>query len=174
MSGKIYMISGGVGAGKSTYAKELCDEHGAVHLSIDEWNLTLFGADFPSTPDYEWSMERLHRIFTQMKNLTLQITERGLPVVLDLGFLSRSDRKVFVDWCVAKGLPTEVHFLDVPKQTRWMRVQQRNASLPKDSPQNFFVTRELFDFCETLLETPTEDEFAGSELLTFSKIAEQR
>lgn len=155
----VYMVSGGVGAGKTTYAKKLCEERGGVHFSIDEWHLTLFLSDLPSSPDYEWWKERVHRIFTQMQTLTLQLSKRGMPVVLDLGFQSRADRKVFADWCMAHQLRTEVHFLDVPAETRWKRVQRRNASLSKNSPHNFLVPRNLFDFSETILEPPTEEEF---------------
>lgn len=155
----VHMVSGGVGAGKTTYAKKLCDEHGGVHFSVDDWNLTLFAPDFPPAPDYEWSMERLGRVFTQMKKMANQLITRNVPVVLDLGFLSRADRRVFSSWAEEHGYRACVHFIDVPMETRWQRVLERNKGISAENPQNFAVTREMFDFCEGLLEKPSEDEF---------------
>lgn len=66
-----------------------------------------------------------------------------------------------------------MHFIDVPMDTRWQRVLERNKTLSADNPQNFAVTREMFDFCEGLLEKPSEQEFNSDlfslKLLCFEK-----
>ena len=42
---KVILTCGKLGCGKTTYAKRLCAERGAVLLSADELMLALFGQD---------------------------------------------------------------------------------------------------------------------------------
>ena len=37
MTPLLHMVCGGVGAGKTTYARKLADEIGGLRFSIDEW-----------------------------------------------------------------------------------------------------------------------------------------
>lgn len=39
----IHLVAGSTGAGKTTYARKLCAEIGALHFSIDQWMATLNG-----------------------------------------------------------------------------------------------------------------------------------
>src|SRR5689334_16988583 len=43
----VHLICGSTGAGKTTYARRLADEIGAVVFSIDEWMAALFWMDAP-------------------------------------------------------------------------------------------------------------------------------
>jgi predicted kinase len=44
----IHLICGSTGAGKTTYATGLRQQLGALHLSIDDWMVTLFAPDKPA------------------------------------------------------------------------------------------------------------------------------
>jgi hypothetical protein len=44
----VHLISGPVGAGKTSYSRKLASEHNAVVFSIDEWMQNLFGGDLPA------------------------------------------------------------------------------------------------------------------------------
>jgi len=46
MMGKVILICGKIGSGKTTYAKRLVDELGAVIITRDEIMLGLFGSHF--------------------------------------------------------------------------------------------------------------------------------
>ena len=41
----VHLIAGGSGAGKSTFARRLAGIENAVHLSIDDWMVMLYGPD---------------------------------------------------------------------------------------------------------------------------------
>ena len=52
-----------------------------------------------------------------------------------------------------------LHHLDVDAEERWRRVQGRNTE--RGPTYRLEVTREMFDFVETLLERPSDDELAN-------------
>ena len=51
-----------------------------------------------------------------------------------------------------------LHHLDVDAEERWLRVQRRNVE--RGDTYRLEVTREMFDFVETLWEPPMDAEFA--------------
>ena len=57
----VHMISGLIGAGKTTFAHELERRHGAVRFSLDEWIMGAFGPEAPEPMRIEWWMERARR-----------------------------------------------------------------------------------------------------------------
>jgi len=159
MSGSlIHLICGSTGAGKTTYAQTLADELGAVCFSIDEWMTALFWMDTPQPLDPAWSMSRVERCDAQIWRTARGVAARGVPCVLDLGFSSAEQRARYLRLAGEAGLPARLHFVDVPPDERWRRVQSRNDRKGDTYQLSFDVTREMFDFVETLFEPPTDDE----------------
>lgn len=165
----IHLVCGATGAGKSTYALDLCSEIGAVHLSIDEWMVTLFWADSPDPIESEWTMERINRCELQMWSMAQQLSAYKIPVVLDLGFSTQDHRKKFVRLAHEIGLTVQLHFIDLPRDLRWQRVKERNAkreeahSRGKSVHKAFEleVDKEMFQFVEDMWEPPSDEEMAA-------------
>jgi predicted kinase len=158
---RVHLICGSTGAGKTTYAISLSDCLGAVRFSIDEWMAALFWMDTPQPLDPVWSMERVERCLLQIWTVALQTATRNVPCVLDLGFGQAQSRARFARLAEDASLSVQLHFLDVPAQERWRRVQTRNAQKGETYQLGFDVTREMFDFVEGLWEPPTEAEMAA-------------
>ena len=154
----IHFICGSTGAGKTTYAMRLSDNLQGIRFSIDEWMATLFWMDTPQPLSPSWSMERVERCLTQIWAMALQIAGRNVPCVLDLGFGQAHSRAKFAGLAKAAGLSAQLHFVDVPAEERWRRVETRNARRGKTYQLGFDVTREMFDFVEGLWEPPTRAE----------------
>jgi predicted kinase len=154
----IQLICGSTGAGKTTYSWQLAERIGAVRFSIDEWMTTLFWMDSPQPLQPAWSMERVNRCFSQIWLTASQVGARGVPCVLDLGLSQADSRAKIYKGAREAGLPVQLHFLDVPAEERWRRVQKRNAERGDAYQLSFDVTREMFDFVETLWEPPTAAE----------------
>lgn len=159
----VHLICGSTGAGKTTYALDLAERLGAVRFSIDEWMTALFWMDSPQPIDPAWSMERVERCYSQMWTMAVQVASRGVPCLLDFGFTLRSSRAKFAGLARSAGFSPQLHFVDVPLEERWRRVQKRNASKGSTAQLNFEVTREMFDFVETLWEPPTDEEMAACD-----------
>lgn len=166
----IHMVCGSTGAGKSAHAVELCGDIGAVHLSIDEWMVTLFWDDSPDPIEFDWTIERVNRCETEMWSMAQQLSAYKIPVVLDLGFTTQDHRKKFVRLARESGLTVQLHFLDLPRAGRWQRVKGRNAARDaakkgkRKLPGKAFqleVDRETFNFVEDMWEPPTDEEMAA-------------
>jgi predicted kinase len=116
--------------------------------------------DSPQPLDPTWSMERVERCLTQIWSIASQVAQRGVPCVLDVGLSQESSRARFVTLASGLGLSVQLHFVDVPPEERWRRVEARNARRGDNDHLPFDVTREMFDFVETLWEPPTDEELA--------------
>jgi len=164
---KIMLISGLVGAGKSTYARRLAKEESAIRFSIDEWMIALFKADFPKQLDFEWSMERIYRIEEQVWSVVEQLIVNGTSVILDFGLLQREHRQKFYDWAEINNFTIEIHVIEADKDIRWQRVLNRN--LEKGATYSLEVNKEMFDFCEDLYERPEADELSRCKFVQTDK-----
>ncbi len=154
----VHLICGSTGAGKTTYALRLSDDLGAVRFSIDEWMAALFWMDSPQPLEPAWSMERFRRCLTQIWAVVLRVAARDVPCVLDVGFGQKQSRARIAELAGNAGLSVQLHFIDVPAEERWRRVRARNAQKGETYQLGFDVTREMFDFVESLWEPPTDAE----------------
>jgi predicted kinase len=156
----IHLVCGSTGAGKTTYARQISQQLRAVRFSIDEWMTVLFWMDTPQPIQPSWSMERVERCLAQIWAIASEVAGRGVPCVIDIGFSQAQSRVRFVELAGKAGLSVQLHFIDVSASERWRRVQERNNRKGETYNLPFDVTREMFDFVETLWEPPTDEEMA--------------
>lgn len=159
MAADLILIVGCTGAGKTTYARRLADELGGVRFSIDEWMTGLFGPDSPQPIQFQWMMERIDRCEAQIFALARQLAARGVPALLDLGFTKKAHRDKFRSLAAEAGLTAAVHFVDVPADERWYRVNRRNRERGETFAME--VDRSMFDFMEGMWEPPLEAEWSA-------------
>lgn len=124
----VHLVCGATGAGKSTYAEALAQDLGAVRFSIDEWMERLHNPDKPEVDRFDWFYERVQRNCTQMRAVAERLAELGTASVFECGLTNAEERAIFADWAEEQGLSLHLHFVDVPAELRWQRVQQRNAA----------------------------------------------
>lgn len=154
----IHLVCGSTGAGKTTYANELRQQLGALHLSIDDWMATLFAPDAPPQMSWPWIEERVLRCERQILATALDLARTGVPSILDLGLQRADQRQRVAERAAAAGVGVRLHFLDIDATERWRRVEVRN----KQQGETFRmkVTRPMFDFIETIWQPPTDDEMS--------------
>ena len=87
---------------------------------------------------------------------------RGNPVpsVLDLGFTKRDHRDRIRALATQAGLGATIHFVDVPADERWRRVERRNSE--RGETYAMQVDRHMFDFMESLWEPPEQAEWSAN------------
>ena len=109
-------------SGKTTRAKELEAETGALRLTPDEWHRRLFGQD-ATHPEHD---ERHGKIESIQWGVAASFLSRGLDVILDFGFWARAEREDYRRRAAALGAESKIHFLDVPVEELLERLGERN------------------------------------------------
>ena len=155
----IHLVCGSTGAGKTTYANELRQQLGALHLSIDDWMVTLFAPDTPPQMSWPWIEERVLRCERQIVATALALARTGVPAILDLGLQQASQRRRVAERAAEAGVGVRLHFLDIDATERWRRVERRNEQ--KGETFRVKVTHPMFDFIETIWQPPTPEEMSA-------------
>lgn len=154
----IHIITGNTGAGKTTYAMNLKSEVNGVLFSIDKWNKELFIPDRKDGDDLNWFLERINRAEAIIQDLVIQLDIAGVDAILDLGFSKMEHRENFYHFAETNYIPYTLHFLDVPKEERVKRIQNRN--LEKGPTFEIEVTTENIEFMESWFQELTKEELA--------------
>jgi predicted kinase len=113
------LVCGLPGSGKTTLAKRLAEEMSAVRLCGDEWMAHL-GIDLND----EEARDRIEKLFWHLAQDLLRL---GQSVILESGFWLRSDRDEKRLGARALGVVVELHYLDVPFEELWRRLESRKA-----------------------------------------------
>lgn len=161
-SGRIHLLVGPVGAGKSTFALRLAAQQRAVYLNLDEWMAALFRPDRPDTDVMAWYIERSQRCAEHMWTLTRRIVATGTDAVLEIGLIERDARERFYDRVEAEGTPLTVYVLDAPREVRRERVERRNRE--QGDTFSMVVPPAIFELASDLWQPVLEGECAGRDV----------
>jgi predicted kinase len=112
--------------GKTALAKQLAASRSAVRLTKDEW-LTALGSN-------PWDTPTRKKVEQELWRLAQEILRLGLSVVLDFGLWARSERDEMRSVARDLGVAVELHFVDVPTDELWRRIETRNTEPPWDTP----------------------------------------
>jgi predicted kinase len=96
-----------------------------VRLTKDEWLWAL-----GSTP---WNEPTREKIEHELWRLAQEILRLGLSVVLDFGLWARTERDEMRSVARGLGVGVELHYLEVPTDELWRRIEARNSGPPWDS-----------------------------------------
>jgi predicted kinase len=158
----VHLIVGPVGAGKSTFALELCARYRAVRLNLDEWMAELFSLDRPEADNVRWYVERTARCIELIWKLTERIIDAGSDVVLEIGLIHRHDRERLYARIDARAYDLTVYVLDAPREARRQRVAQRNVE--RGETFSMAVPPHIFELASDEWEPPDQQECDDREV----------
>jgi glycine/D-amino acid oxidase-like deaminating enzyme/predicted kinase len=150
----LFLICGLPGAGKTTLAKRLERERGALRLTLDEWIAPLFDGGIERSK-FE---ARRSLVETLQWGVAARVLSSGVDVILDWGFCLRREREEYRSLAEALGARAELRFLDVPPSDLRARLANRNANLPSDA---YYMDGPHLDLWSSRFERPTSDELGG-------------
>lgn len=143
------------GSGKTTRAKALAAETGALRLTPDEWQTRLF-ADDMHHPDHDLRHNAVEAI---MWKVAAHVLAGGGDVILDFGFWSRAERVDFAQRARTLGADCQVQFEDVALEELERRVTARNEQA---AGGYFVIPVSALRAWAKLFEAPEADELAGN------------
>lgn len=142
------VITGLVGSGKTTLAKQLAPTLDAVRLCPDDW-MASAGIDL-------WDADARARIETFQHELAEMLLRQGTSVVIEWGVWTRAERDALRATARSIGCRYELHHTDAPVDELWRRICRRDAEggWPARS-----IERGELDEWVARFEPPTSDEF---------------
>jgi len=143
--GRLIIVCGLPGSGKTTLATSLEDELGAIRMSPDDW-MTALGINLHD----ESARARIEALQWSLSKRLLQI---GSVVVIEWGTWGRSERDALRTGARELGAAVELRYVSAPPDVLIRRIRARARERPP-IPE---VDLERWLAC---FEVPTEDEVA--------------
>jgi predicted kinase len=144
-----YMIHGYLGSGKTTYAKEVASERGAIYLGMDEWYLRLFT---DGSPTAHLDDALLGRLWVVLNGHWPQVLRAGVDVVLDFGYWTRARRDEARSLALAAGGDVELHWVQANDETAKLR------STTRQSDTAFVIDAEAYEHLKSRFQPLAADE----------------
>ena len=147
-----YIICGFIGAGKTTFARKLEKETGAMRITKDEWMVKIFGNEITSDKNFEKYDKKVTEL---AKHIAFKMLESGSDVIIDEGFWAKSQRDDLKKNILDMGAKPILYYVECPVEEMRERVVGRSKIPPEDS---FEISGEMFDSYVKYWEPPMEDE----------------
>jgi predicted kinase len=148
----LHLTVGLPGVGKTTVARELERDSGAVRLTPDEWMIPLFGVRWTEFGNKRDVLE------SRLIRLAHQVLRAGASVILDFGCWSPEERYALRAIGDLAGADFELHYVALAEDERRRRAAARWREAPEAA---FEMTADDHDRFRTLFTPPTADELRG-------------
>src|SRR3954471_8649176 len=149
MAGRVILVCGLPGAGKTTLSRRLAAQLRAVRMCPYEW-MDALGFDL-------WDGPARARVEALQWAQTLQLLGLDQTVIIEWGLWTRAERDALRDQVHARGGSIELRFLDVSLEELWRRVEARNR---RPASGWAVIDQESLRSWHAAFEAPTSAELA--------------
>lgn len=151
---KVYLICGKICSGKTTYAKKLCKEKGAILLSVDEIMLSLF--DQCCGPKLHQEYEK--RIKEYLFEKSLEVLEAKNDVVLDWGFWTKEERNATKKFFKSRNIDCELHYVAVSEEIWEKQLNKRNNEILNNKAKAYYLEHDRATYFASMFNAPDVNE----------------
>jgi len=148
----LHFFCGKPGAGKTTVATSLAQEHAAILISEDIWMIRLFGDQMKTFDDYLRFSPKLKAV---VGPLAVELLKAGANVVLDFQANTKTGRNFFRSIFEQAAAEHVLHFVQTSDQVCLERIAKRNIERPEGSHH---LTEEVFALASSYFEVPEATE----------------
>jgi predicted kinase len=147
--GRLLIVCGLPGSGKTTLAKELCSNGAAVRMSPDDW-MDALGINL-------WDKEVRAKIEALQWQVSQELLNQGVTVVIEWGTWAKVERDTLRVGARNLGAAVELWYLDVDIDELWKRISSRQMEDPpmkRKDLERWFAQFEAPDEAELALFDP--------------------
>ncbi len=148
----LILVSGKMGAGKSTLAKKIAEQRNAVLICEDQWLSTLYPGNIASFENYLHYSSLMRPL---VKAHVVDILRAGADVVLDFPANTVKQRHWLRAIATDAGADNELHYLNLSDDTCLEQIAKRRVESPERAA---FDTEAMFNEVTMYFQEPTEDE----------------
>lgn len=150
----VHLICGKICSGKTFFCRQLVEETGAIVLSCDERMLAmrpdgLFGDQHEAIAA---------KVQQELLQESLQLTEKGIPIILEWGFWTKENRQQITAFYREKGRDIIWHYMDVSDEQWLKNIAHRNAAVRRGEEKAYVVDEALKAKLEYSFESPAPEE----------------
>ena len=146
-----HIIIGFIGSGKTTFARKLEKETGAVRFTKDEWMVRLFGNAPPKDKFEEYD----HNMISLSRDMALVCLKAGTDVIIDEGFWEKEQRDEIREKVKNVGAIPKLYYIEASLEIMKARTLKRTENPPVDS---FTIDEESFNHYWKFFQPPDKDE----------------
>ena len=147
----VHLLHGLPGSGKTTFARQIEKERGAISLKHDEYMTTLFGNN-PPADQFDEMSERIHKLIWA---LTKKLVDHEVEVILDHGFWTRKSRDHARKRVETMGAIPRFYRMICPDSVADARVLERSRDLRNGVLQ---IDQNALELFRSQFEPMSEDE----------------
>jgi len=148
----LHFLCGKAGAGKTTVASRLAQDHSAILISEDISLMRLFGDEMKTFDDYVRFSRRLKMV---VGPLAADLLNAGNSVVLDFQANTKTGRSWFRSIFEQAGAAHVLHYVSASDEACLARIARRNVERPEGS---HLLTEEDFIYVSSFFQAPEEAE----------------
>jgi hypothetical protein len=129
-TGKLVMMSGLSGSGKSTTARTLARQSGAIQIRSDAVRKHLGGVELDAKGDASlYSSEMTQKTYDRLLDLGIKLAAQGYTVILDGKYDRQATRSQVIQAAQTHQISLEILHCTAPDEVLQQRVQQRQGDI---------------------------------------------
>jgi uncharacterized protein len=133
--GQLFLMSGLSGSGKTTVARLLAKQIGAVHIRSDAVRKHLAGVPLTEKGRADlYTTEMTQKTYDRLLQLGLTLASQGYPVILDAKYDQEATRLAAIAQAQAHELPLQILHCDAPLEVLKTRLQERQHDISDATP----------------------------------------
>jgi hypothetical protein len=141
-AGRLWMMSGLSGSGKTTIARQMAKQHQAIHLRSDAVRKHLAGIAVDETgSDDIYTAEMTQKTYDRLLKLGVLLASQGWSVILDAKYDQQDLRKAVIAQAQKHHLPLQIVYCDAPMAVLRDRLTHREGDI-SDATANLLAQQQ--------------------------------
>ena len=129
-SGKLILMSGLSGSGKTTVAKNIARNTGAIHIRSDAVRKHLAGIPLEATgSDTIYTLEMSQKTYDRLLELGMILAQEGFTVILDAKYDRIEHRQKVIDAIKSHNIPLQIVHCTAPIEVLGDRLKSRSGDI---------------------------------------------